>query len=380
MTSLLNIKLDKSNPYPIYLQLSETLRERIKQGKFKADDALPEEREMSRQFGISRPTLRKSLKLLENDGFIYKIRGRGVFISDKVETPVKKLDYSIRAIGISLFESFEESHIVITTNGATSYLREKNIFTLRMNYFNSKDEREHIRHNQHLLSGIITNAPFNNISYESERNINFARSFGLPVVLISHPEFIAENLEIDAVESDDFQGVKSVVDYFMKQGHRKITFFCCNSNKKLHSLRRDGYRKAMEAAEIVEDMIFLKNPRGSDKSVINDAMENALELFKTRKNLPTAILAENDMAAIGIYSAMKEMGISNNNLELIGYGNDIEARMFFPDRKLPFSTVAVDRAGIGRKAAELLLKRLEAPAAPFKTVKVPTKLIIKKQN
>lgn len=376
MASSLNIRLDKHAPYPVYRQLSEALREQINLGEFKTDEALPEEREMSRQLNISRPTLRKSLQILQDEGYIYKIRGRGVFIADRAIAPTNIYSCgSRRLVGISFFESVEDSHTVVMANGAIEYLRTKGVSVIRMNHFSFKDEREHLRCNHHLLSGLITSIPFCK-NDECGRNINYSRSLGLPLAVIGHPELISDEIRVDSVESDDERGIASVIDHLVKRGHQHITFFCSNGLRKLPSPRRNGYRWAMMRAGLHADMVFPERRGSGAAAVINNITENATAWLKSAERKKSAIIAENDMTAIGIHNAMSLLGIKcPEQIELVGYGNDIEAAILFPGGKLPFPTVAVDRGGIGRKAAELLLKRLQKPKAPFETIKVPTRLI-----
>ncbi|MDD5707719.1 MAG: substrate-binding domain-containing protein, partial [Kiritimatiellae bacterium] len=63
------------------------------------------------------------------------------------------------------------------------------------------------------------------------------------------------------------------------------------------------------------------------------------------------------------------------DVELIGFGNDLEARTFFPDLACPFSTVEIPRADVGRRAAELLLERMQNPGLPIRKIVVPTRLL-----
>lgn len=46
-------------------------------------DKLPTERELADEFEISRPTVRRALDQLENDGVVYRVQGAGTFVSDK---------------------------------------------------------------------------------------------------------------------------------------------------------------------------------------------------------------------------------------------------------------------------------------------------------
>ena len=52
--------LDEQSPTPLYLQLQRLIQESVGAGKLKADEALPSERDLARQLGISRVTVRKA--------------------------------------------------------------------------------------------------------------------------------------------------------------------------------------------------------------------------------------------------------------------------------------------------------------------------------
>jgi DNA-binding FadR family transcriptional regulator len=49
-------------------------------GRFPPESLLPKEMDLVKQFGISRPTLRSSLKMLESVGMITRVSGRGTFV------------------------------------------------------------------------------------------------------------------------------------------------------------------------------------------------------------------------------------------------------------------------------------------------------------
>jgi DNA-binding FadR family transcriptional regulator len=61
----------------------EKIREMIENGNFATNGKLPPERELSKEFGISRSTLRKSLSALESQNIIWRCRGRGTFIGQR---------------------------------------------------------------------------------------------------------------------------------------------------------------------------------------------------------------------------------------------------------------------------------------------------------
>ncbi|WP_428908860.1 GntR family transcriptional regulator [Niallia sp. Krafla_26] len=78
--------IKKNSPIPIYYQIVERIQKQIANGDLQPGDALPSEREFAEKYHISRMTVRQALTQLENDGYIYRIRGKGTFISEhKIE-------------------------------------------------------------------------------------------------------------------------------------------------------------------------------------------------------------------------------------------------------------------------------------------------------
>jgi GntR family transcriptional regulator len=68
---------------PLYLQLREALLERIAVGQWKAGNAIPNEADLAREFGVSPGTMRKALDLLESQRVLTRRQGRGTFINDQ---------------------------------------------------------------------------------------------------------------------------------------------------------------------------------------------------------------------------------------------------------------------------------------------------------
>jgi len=74
-------QLDKSIPVPLYYQLKETILDEIKSGKYPKDSMIPTEMELSDLFGISRTTVRQAVAELVNEGWLYRIKSKGTFVS-----------------------------------------------------------------------------------------------------------------------------------------------------------------------------------------------------------------------------------------------------------------------------------------------------------
>jgi len=63
-------------------QLADALRARIRAKEWAAGEQLPTEAELVIQYGVSRATVRQSIKDLEGQGLLTVQRGRGTFMAD----------------------------------------------------------------------------------------------------------------------------------------------------------------------------------------------------------------------------------------------------------------------------------------------------------
>ncbi|WP_297576836.1 FadR/GntR family transcriptional regulator, partial [uncultured Deefgea sp.] len=66
----------------LYQKISKLLIEQIKEGKFIAGQALPAERDLSQQLGVSRSSVREALIVLEILGWVDIRTGNGVFVKN----------------------------------------------------------------------------------------------------------------------------------------------------------------------------------------------------------------------------------------------------------------------------------------------------------
>ncbi|MCC9088429.1 MULTISPECIES: GntR family transcriptional regulator [Bacillus] len=84
--------IDKQSPIPMYHQIMENLKKQIEDGTLAPDTLIPSEREYAERFDISRMTVRQALSNLVNEGYLYRQKGKGTFVSrKKFEQPLQGL-------------------------------------------------------------------------------------------------------------------------------------------------------------------------------------------------------------------------------------------------------------------------------------------------
>lgn len=74
--------LDRTSPQPLYVQFEGIIREKITGGEWPVDTMIPSENELSALYGISRMTVRSVLNRLCADGLLYRVQGKGTYVSE----------------------------------------------------------------------------------------------------------------------------------------------------------------------------------------------------------------------------------------------------------------------------------------------------------
>ncbi|MDI1236133.1 MAG: FadR/GntR family transcriptional regulator [Polaromonas sp.] len=75
--------LQAVEPQRLYRQIAEQLRSLISKGEFAAGTRLPAERDLAKQLGVSRPSVREALIAMEVEGWVEVRTGSGVYVLDR---------------------------------------------------------------------------------------------------------------------------------------------------------------------------------------------------------------------------------------------------------------------------------------------------------
>ncbi|MFD1309697.1 GntR family transcriptional regulator [Streptomyces kaempferi] len=76
------IELDRDAMTPMYVQLANVLRERIRSGQIPVGRRLPSQAELEAETGgtVSRRTIKTALEVLAGEGLVQGVQGKGVFV------------------------------------------------------------------------------------------------------------------------------------------------------------------------------------------------------------------------------------------------------------------------------------------------------------
>ena len=74
-------------PRRLYRQIADQIRALIRTGEFKPGSRLPPERDLAKQLGVSRPSVREALIALEVEGLVEVRIGSGIYVRGRPEAP-----------------------------------------------------------------------------------------------------------------------------------------------------------------------------------------------------------------------------------------------------------------------------------------------------
>lgn len=76
--------LNRNIPTPIYVQITDWIREKIQTGEWQKDQQIPSEFELCEILGVSRGTVRKAIDVLISERLLVRAHGKGTFVKNKI--------------------------------------------------------------------------------------------------------------------------------------------------------------------------------------------------------------------------------------------------------------------------------------------------------
>ncbi|CAM2910421.1 transcriptional regulator, LacI family [Flavobacterium succinicans] len=170
---------------------------------------------------------------------------------------------------------------------------------------------------------------------------------GMPVVMFDR---ITDDVICDKVIIDDKKAAYEAVEYLIQQGRKKIALVTTVDYVSVGKLRTDGYTKALMDYQIPfdEDLIIKIEDIDTCEIIISQLLEDkAID----------AVFAVNELFAVTILKTAHKIGLTvPKDLAIIAFTDGIISKYSTPT----ITTVSQSGVKMGKKAAEMLIHRLEA--------------------
>jgi LacI family transcriptional regulator len=195
-----------------------------------------------------------------------------------------------------------------------------------------------------------------------------AHKDGVKIVLVNRR---VTGSGIPSVTGDDHDGVAMAVRHLIELGHTRIAHVAGPADTATGQSRLRAYQQTLEDAGLTADPTLIATAAEFTES---DGAAATRAMLDTADPAPTAVVAGNDMIALGCLDVLAERGLRcPDDISLVGF-ND----MAFVDRlSPPLTTVRVPHYEIGSEAARMLLERLANPDVPAKSITLPVTLVVR---
>ncbi len=220
------------------------------------------------------------------------------------------------------------------------------------------------------IDGLILMGSFIDQSDEAKNTLVRVLKRRLPVVEISDRSNVDRN--VDCVVADYRAVTVEVMSHLLSLGHQRIGLIYGVAMPELAVDRLQPYQEGLQAAglSVEQDLIVHCGP------TIEDGYQAALRLLSLPQR-PTAIIAINDLLAIGVLRAAGDLGLHvPAHLSLLSYDDIPEAKYLVPR----LTTVSKDAVRLGREAVRLVLERIQDPSRPHQRIDIPARFIIREST
>lgn len=352
-------------PEPVREQLRHILLAEIDRGTFLRGAKLPSERELAEKFGTSRTTVRQAIEYLVEAGTLVRSAGKGTFVA---------------GVPSESAPPAEPSPVTVAgaAQGTLAFVISEDIFEFVQVGYNRillGVQKTCQQSGYRLLFHVLTDdAPMAQSDVDGYMVVGGAPRRFLERLRATHTPLVLVDLLLDdrsaSVGIDYAEGMRQAVTYLHGLGHRNIGFIGFPNSEKYvafwQTLATLGLRYEPRW------VVFLQFP-DLQSSMLSGyrAMQSILAV----ESLPTAMIATNDLVALGAKDALAVAGIAvPKRMSVMGF-DDLGV-----DTGQPLTTMRTDSAEVGRLAVRTLLEQLRGETPMQTRITVPTELVVREST
>jgi DNA-binding LacI/PurR family transcriptional regulator len=202
-------------------------------------------------------------------------------------------------------------------------------------------------------------------SFENKKVVEPAINSNIPVVLINRK---IKDCSCDAVLVDAYSAIVASVEYLVSLGHKKILYMNAEPELFISRMRLKGYKDALKKHGLSLNKDFIIK---ADGFTYADGY-NFLKKLQDLKDKPTAILAYNDMLAIGLLKAFSAAGFKiPQDYSVMGFDNIIIDEYL----EVGLTSVAIGLKAIAQRAVDILLEKIKNKKIATREIFLPINII-----
>jgi len=177
-------------------------------------------------------------------------------------------------------------------------------------------------------------------------------------------------IDVDVVKVDNEHGTFNAIEYLISLGHKKIAHITGRQDIPTTQERIIGFERAMNENDVKIDYNLIKSKKSDYQSGVQ-LMGELLDL----SDPPTAVFTANNLLTLGALETIHERGLNiPQDISIVGFDDMYWSNSLNP----PLTAVRQSGYDVGKRAAELLLQRIQNSTRSNISVIIKTKLMIRK--
>jgi LacI family transcriptional regulator len=212
-----------------------------------------------------------------------------------------------------------------------------------------------------LVDGVLLVVP-----HDYEVIVNDLKQHDLPYVIIDHHSNRSDEPSVIATNR---KGVLDAMRHLLALGHRRIGFITGRMDIACSHDRLQGYRDGLAEIRLPFDPDLIR-----EGDFLQASGFQSTQSFLQLEHPPTAIIASNDIMALGAMDAAKDAGLAiGHDLSIVGFDDIDMASQTYP----PLTTIRQPLAAMGETALDILVTLLHERTVLTPRRELPTELIIR---
>ncbi len=366
--------------------LYEKLFSDIASGVYAPGQRIPNDTELAKTFGVSRPTVAEAVKMLEQKGIVSRKVGVGTFVREQTPAAQQKIGLLMPRLFIA---PQDYGHFVTLTSMIISEISRRaheEDHILLLNDLPYGDEKQIIGQAKQICQQLIDMQvkgvffmPFELSPENQSVNAEIAQRFrlaGIAVTLIDRDVYNDGRRSVfDIVCVDNEQAAFDITNHLAGLECKNIHFVSAWIDVTSITKRVRGYRSALKSKNLPSSrdhihrlnyLPFVEQDKNIEEKIVHDFLEN-LEA--------DALVCVNDRIASIIMKYALEMGLRiPEDLRVVGF-DDEPFGAYLP---VPLTTMRQPATALGAEAIRTLLSRAKRPDMPPREVMLTAELVVRK--
>lgn len=351
-----------------YLKIVISLREGIQSGRYRSGARLPSEAELVRKFGVSRMTVVKALRHLQQEGALTRRGGSGSYVAEPKDGKSRVFGLIIPDLGgTEIFEPICKGMAASPIDSGHSLSWGRSISS------DANKEDAAVQLCQHYIEQNVSGVFFAPLEFAPQRDtvnrkvLRELKNAHIPVVLLDRCVLeYPERSEYDLVCLDNRRAGFIMTDHLIQMGARRIGFLAVPSAAETVGDRITGYREALirSGYALNDDLILRVQP---------DDVEGVGSALRSQKI--DALMCANDHTAARVMQTLLQLGVKiPDDLRITGV-DDVRYAELLP---VPLTTFRQPCFDLGATAISAMLDRIRNPHLPPRSILLNGQLIVRR--